>query len=108
MTESMKAPVRTEPQIVQKPAFWVAGLRYEGRNEHGEIPALWDNAFLPRMSELDGLRIGGECYGACRELPNMPPDAGFEYLACVQVAPTAVDHLPQGMVAWKAPAMTYA
>ncbi len=64
-----------EPRIVQRGAFLVAGLRYEGRNEHGEVPALWDNEFMPRLGEIAGLRLGLEAYGVAREAPNAAPGA---------------------------------
>lgn len=46
--------------MIDKKAFLVAGLRYEGRSEHGEVPALWDPFIvwlkgikdLPEMEKL--------------------------------------------------------
>ena len=96
---------QTEPKIVQKAAFRVAGLRYEGKNEHGEVPALWDNQFLPRMDELASIRVGGT-YGIARAIPGVDVSRGFEYLAGVEVAVEA--SLPSGMVAWEMPPLTYA
>ncbi|MCL5999112.1 MAG: effector binding domain-containing protein [Chloroflexi bacterium] len=95
-----------QPQIVQMGTLRLAGLRYEGKNEHGEIPALWDKDFLPRMGELAAIRVGGEAYGVSRQAPGLPVDQGFEYLAAVQVQ--SFDHLPAGMVGWEIPALTYA
>jgi AraC family transcriptional regulator len=106
MSEATRSIVRPEPQIVSKPAFRVAGLRYEGRNQNNEIPQLWDKQFLPRLRELATLRVGSDLYGVCRELPNLPPDAGFEYLACAEVK--TFEGLPPGMVGWDIPALEYA
>jgi AraC family transcriptional regulator len=99
-------PSMPEPQIVQRGAFLVAGLHYEGKNEHGEIPALWDNEFLPRIGELAGIRVGREAYGMMRVLPGVPAEQGFEYLASVEVR--SLENLPRGMVGWEIPAQTYA
>lgn len=97
---------RTDPVIVHKGGFKVAGLRYEGQNEHGEIPAMWD-IFIPRIHELiPDTSVGIKCYGIAREMPGVPPEQGFEYLAGVEVE--SLDHLPAGMVGWEIPALTYA
>ena len=98
----MKIP--TEPKIEQKSAFRIAGLRYEGKNEHGEIPAMWD-MFIPRIGELESIQSGG-VYGIARSIPGMDASEGYEYLAGVEVR--AGEPLPQGMVAWEIPAHTYA
>ena len=98
-------PAAPEPKIVYRDAFLVAGLRYAGKNEHGEIPALWDSEFLPRIGELASLRVGA-AYGVSRVLPNVPVEEGFEYLAAVEVKSLA--KLPWGMVGWEIPAQTYA
>jgi len=84
----------------------VAGLRYEGKGAPGEIPALWDNQFGPRMGELAYIRVGGEAYGLVRAKPDFGQTGVFEYLASVEVK--SLDHLPPGMVGWEIPAQTYA
>jgi len=94
-----------EPKIIEKSSFLVAGLHYEGKNEHGEIPALWDNEFLPRMGELAFLQAGAGAYGIARAMPNFEKDGVFEYLAAVEVK--SFDNLPPGMVGWEIPAATY-
>jgi predicted transcriptional regulator YdeE len=111
-------PTQTlEPKIVQLGALRLAGLRYEGKNQHGEIHALWDNQFLSRMDELKGIRVGDEAYGVARALPDTPSDASpdpspdpspgtFEYLAAVEVM--SFDALPHGMAGWVIPPLTYA
>jgi AraC family transcriptional regulator len=98
-------PPAREVQIAARGAFLVAGLRYAGKNEHGEVPSMWDNDFLPRIGELAAHRIGPTAYGVCRTAADLPPGA-FEYLAAVEVG--SLDGLPPGMVGWKIPAQTYA
>jgi len=100
-TNAEKPKVRIE----QKQAFLVAGLRYEGKNEHGEIPAMWD-LFLPRAGELVTDTGHLVAYGVARALPNYAAGDVYEYLAGVEVASLA--NLPPGMVGWKIPALTYA
>jgi AraC family transcriptional regulator len=41
-----------EPQIIAKPAFTVVGLKYRGKNEHNEIPQLWESLFPDRVAEI--------------------------------------------------------
>ncbi len=96
-----------EPEVVTLKAFVVAGLRYEGGNEQGEIPALWEQ-FIPRLDELAPIAADNApagLYGVARALPGVTPGP-FEYLACMPV--TGAEHLPEGMVAWQVPAHTYA
>ncbi len=92
-----------DPTIVTKGAFTVAGCLYRGKNEHGEIPRMWDEQFIPRMAELPFK--GHTLYGAVRMSPECAPGE-FEYLACGEVEPGAA--LPEGMVVWSIPARTYA
>ena len=95
-----------EPKIVSKGAFLIAGMRYQGKNEHGEIPAMWE-LFLPRISELVGSQAQGfEAYGVARSLPDFDKSGEFEYLAAVEAK--SLDNLPEGMTGWQIPAYTYA
>ncbi len=97
---------RVEPKIVSRGAFRVAGLRYTGRNEHREVPALWD-VFLPRVGELKiEPAKANTFYGMSREIPGVPASEGFEYLASAEVP--SFDALPSGMEGWEVPAATYA
>jgi AraC family transcriptional regulator len=99
-------PEQTQPRIVSRGAFLVAGLRYEGRNEHGEITALWERDLLPRLGELAPLRPNRDCYGLERWPVPPLPEGAFEYIAGVEV--TSLDSLPPGMVGVTVPARTYA
>jgi predicted transcriptional regulator YdeE len=57
------------------------------------------------MGELTDVRVGDDAFGVARALPGVTHDR-FEYLAAVEV--NAFDHLPEGMVGWEIPALTYA
>lgn len=92
-----------EAQIVQRPAFSVAGILYHGKNEHNEIPQLWDQ-FWPRHAELQSVVEPQVSYGLCDHVDERTGE--FDYVAGMQVAPDAL--LPVGMVKWEIPALTYA
>lgn len=93
---------KMELKIVERPAFTVTGLRYEGKNQNKEIPALWDQ-FNQRSSEVPCR--GDAAYGVCFMLPGAP-EGVFEYVAGFPVDPT--DPIPQGMVSRTIPARTWA
>jgi len=95
----------SQVQIVTRKAFRVAGMRYAGKNEHAEIPKMWDE-FIPRSNELSDNQDPGVFFGVARSIPGVPESEGFEYLAGVQVSTTT--QIPAGMVAWEIPALTYA
>jgi predicted transcriptional regulator YdeE len=101
----MSTTTFAEPQIVTLPALHLAGVRYAGKNEQGEVPHMWETQFFPHVGEVaDPQHWTG--YGVARELDSTPPDQGFEYLACLEVPPGAV--LPEGWSTWDIPALTYA
>ena len=90
------------PEIKSLPAFCVIGQLYRGKNEHGEIPAMWDT-LNARRGELQAIRGSGAAYGVCG---NMEPDGVFEYIAGVEVPVGA--EAPEGMSRWEVPAQIYA
>jgi len=91
------------PEIKTLPTFTVMGQVYRGRNEHGEIPAMW-NAMEPRWPELEAIRAcEASAYGVCAEGES---DGIFEYLAGVATEPTVA--IPEGMNRWTVPARIYA
>ncbi|HEY3266252.1 MAG TPA: GyrI-like domain-containing protein [Armatimonadota bacterium] len=92
-----------QPEIVQRDAFQVVGMRYAGKNENNEIPALWGQ-FFHRAEEIRNV-TAHEAYGVCQMVPDLEPGA-FEYVAGLPV--TSVDGVPEGMVAREIPAQTYA
>lgn len=90
------------PEIVSLPAFSVVGMLYRGKNEHNEVPAMWDK-LNQRWGELATIQASGVAYGVCG---NMEADGVFEYVAGVKPKPGAA--VPEGMVRWEVPAQTYA
>lgn len=90
-------------QIVQRPAFCVVGMLYHGRNQHNEIPHLWEQ-FWPRHAELQNVIEPEVSYGVCDHMDERTGE--FDYMACMQVAQDAP--APTGMVKWEVPSLTYA
>lgn len=81
------------PKIVEKPGFKVIGLRYFGKNEQGEIPALWSD-LMGRAGEIKDKSQSMESYGL---MGMMDKEGNFEYIACTPV--DRVSEIPEGMVA---------
>ncbi len=96
-----------EPTIIQFGPYRVIGLGYRGKNEHGEIPALWDaQAGLPaRLAEIAVPAGANFAVGLCRCIPGAT-DGSFEYLAALPAAADAP--VPPGMMEAFIPAATYA
>jgi len=94
---------KVKVEIMSGDGFVVVGAKYRGRNEHGEIPALWGQ-FMPRLGEIDGKADEGVFYGV---MGNYDTATGeFDYVAGAEVLPdTAV---PPGMARWEVPPGTYA
>ncbi|MBN2503136.1 MAG: GyrI-like domain-containing protein [Anaerolineales bacterium] len=94
-----------EPRIVTKPAFYVVGMQYIGKNPDNEIAKMWQD-FIPRINEPD--RIKPEVsYGLCDSSIEGVEDGEFEYVAGVEVAgPDAA--VPEGMVLRSVPERKYA
>jgi predicted transcriptional regulator YdeE len=66
---------------------------------------LWDQ-FMPRLGELGIDPTHWTAYGVAREIPGVEVSEKWEYLAATEASPEAP--LPEGMVAWEIPALTYA
>ena len=91
-----------EPKIVSKPKFTVVGMKYHGKNEHNEIPQLWQR-FGSRMGDVQPRANSATSYGL---MGNYDPVTGeFDYLAGMEAERTA--DLPTGMTTWEVPAQTY-
>ena len=84
-----------EPKIIEKPGFTVVGIRYFGKNEKGEIPALWGD-LMKRSGEIKNKSRVMESYGL---MGMMDKEGNFEYIACLPVDKVA--ELPEGMVSRK-------
>lgn len=79
-----------EGKIKERKGFTAIGLEYFGKNEQGEIPALW-GVFNQRANEVKSIP-GTNYYGVCSE---MDQQGNFSYVCCVEV--DSVDEIPQGM-----------
>ncbi len=95
----------TSIKIVEKSALRLVGLRYEGLNQHGEVPAMWDQ-FIPRVGELVKDPSHWIAYGVARSMPGVDASEKWEYLAGVEYTPGM--KIPTDMVLWDVPALTYA
>ena len=92
-----------EPKITNKPRFTVIGMKYRGKNEHNEIPQLWDQ-FMTREGEIKQKIDSNACYGV---EDNIDETSGeFDYVAAFEV-PSDAD-APEGMVKWEVPEQNYA
>ncbi len=92
-----------EPKIVSRSAFTVVGMKYRGKNEHNEIPQMWD-AFGPRMDEIKRKVTRHVAYGVMGNLDEATGE--FDYVAGFEVDST--EDIPEGMVSWDVPEQTYA
>jgi AraC family transcriptional regulator len=110
-TVSTLGELQLKPEIVEKPAFAVEGMKYHGNNLQGEIGELW-NKFLPRMVEIENPVRDGVAYGIMKNYE--PPDTtagedqmgAFDYLACIEV--TDKGKVPDSMEYWEIPEQKYA
>ena len=103
----MVQQARPVPQFMIRDGFCVAGCLWVGKYPLPDaIPALWDNEYLPRQSELQDIRIGSASYGVSRATPAFERTGIFEYLASAEV--TSIENLPPDMVGWELPTGTYA
>lgn len=98
---------KMEPEIKTRDAFTIVGLRYFGKNEHGEIHELWGQ-FNQRMEEMDGLEYATHeaAIGLCITPEDAPEDGSFEYVAGLPV--TDVKDVPKDFVVRHVPENTYA
>lgn len=92
-----------EPEIVQREAFTVVGLKYRGKNENSEIPQLW-RALMPRTGEIQHIAEHHVAYGIN---DNMDESTGeWDYVAGFAVH--SAEKIPPGMVRCEVPRGTYA
>jgi AraC family transcriptional regulator len=90
-------------KTVEKPRFTVVGLHYRGKNEHNEIPRMWQ-ALGPRTGEIKNMAPVSVAYGISA---NMDEETGeFDYIAGFEVS--TADDVPEGMVAFEVPGGKYA
>lgn len=92
-----------EPRIVERSAFTVIGMKVRGKNEHGEIPKLWET-LGPRVHEIKNMLENGVAYGISA---NMDENSGeFDYVAGFEVS--SPRDIPEGMVRFDVPRGRYA
>lgn len=92
-----------EPKIVTRPAFTVIGMLYHGKNEHQEIPRLWEQ-FNLRSAEIESAINAEVCYGIADNFDRI--SSTFDYLAGVEVTDDAQP--PLDMVRWQLSQQLYA
>lgn len=86
----------------ERPAFSIVGMKYVGKNEHGEVGRMWGD-FIPRMGEIPGARERQVAYGYCT-MDEECKDGAFAYVAGIESSGPA----PHGMVQVEVPASKYA
>lgn len=92
-----------QPKIVDRSGFTVVGLKYRGKNEHNEIPQLWQ-ALMPRVGEIKNMVDEHVAYGICA---NMNESTGeFDYIAGFEVS--TIKDVPEDMVSFEVPGTKYA
>jgi predicted transcriptional regulator YdeE len=88
-------------QFIDRPAVTVVGLQIRTTAMSPDIPALWPH-FVARIPEIAQATEAKTTYGVMHN----QSDAGFDYLACVAVEPSAA--VPPGMTQLALPAGRYA
>ena len=88
-----------EPKIINFPGVTVVGVKYVGKNEHQEIPAMWGE-LNQRWAEIQ--HPNGLAYGVCRsatpEEAAAAPEGSFAYLAGTEIKDDG--RVPAGLEAW--------
>ncbi len=92
-----------EQKLVERPAFMVMGLKYQGKNQHHEISQMWGE-FNRRMEEMH-YPFQAAAYGVCNWIEGAE-EGVFEYVSGVEVK--SVDSLPENFVLRMIPAHRYA
>ncbi|ABB14329.1 GyrI-like domain-containing protein [Carboxydothermus hydrogenoformans] len=94
-----------KPEIIFKPGFFLVGMKYEGRNEKGEISELWKK-FSERIFEIKNRVNEKECYGLSIYSEKFFATGEFLYLAAVEVV--KIEEVPEEMVAVEVDPAKYA
>jgi predicted transcriptional regulator YdeE/DNA-binding transcriptional MerR regulator len=93
-----------EPKFVTKPAMMLVGMKYVGKNQHGEIGAMWGR-FDPLIPQVSS-HPNPASYGWCGMPDEQVEEGAFEYVAAVET--TRADNLPDWAVVRMVPEGTYA
>lgn len=91
------------PDIVEKSAFSIVGLKYRGKNENDEIAQMW-NELVPRIHDIESPAPTMVSYGVITKFDESTNE--MEYVAGVEVE--EVSAVPEDMVSVDIPAQTYA
>jgi len=94
-----------KPEIVEKEGFTLVGMKYEGKNDNGEIPLLWYNFFL-RLKEIKNRVNNSVSYGYDTWTEKINETGEFTYIAGVEVEDDTC--VPEDMVCIKVPGNKYA
>jgi AraC family transcriptional regulator len=105
LNQKKAAITRMEPQIVYKEDFFIAGLKYTGKNNNFEVPKLWNelNDIVDDISTWINRDI---CYGLESYDEEFDSSGIFGYLAGIEVSNT--DNLPPGFEYMKIKGSKYA
>jgi AraC family transcriptional regulator len=93
-----------EPAIVELRELKLVGMKYQGKNENGEITMLWKE-FMARLPEIENRVADDVCYGF-ETFEGSTEPGEFVYIASVQVRD--LDEIPAGMVSRVVPSTRYA
>ena len=95
-----------EPRLAHRPAFRVVGMAgHFTPATASRIPELWER-FARGPMETVPHRRGTHTFGICADADPVAPEAGFTYVAAVEVS--HIDDVPAGLVALTVPASRYA
>jgi AraC family transcriptional regulator len=98
-------PVIAPPQILRRPALFLAGLAYHGDNRDGKLAIIWQD-LMQQIETIPGQISPRQTYGLWRYPNNFQVDRDFDYLAAVAVESRSF--LPPKLVAVCLPAHRYA
>lgn len=94
-----------KPAIVEREAFRLVGMKYQGKNENHECAMLWAE-FMPRLPEIRNRGQEHVSYGFEVFTEESKQTGEFVYIAAVEVSD--FDDVPAGMVSQVVPASKYA
>lgn len=95
-----------KPDIVEKPAFLVVGIRNVWDLNPQVLESLWQEKILPRRKEIKAAPgTENSAFGVFGPIPDNSEKL-YEYVAGLMVP--SLEDIPLGMVGWEIPAGIYA
>lgn len=94
-----------KPEIIEKDEFMIIGIKYEGKNENGEISNLWFD-FLRKSATIKNTINKSVCYGLELYSHDFKETGVFTYIAGVEVSDDSV--IPEDMVSYRVKKNKYA